>query len=308
VIVQPNFHIVALGQLPEITLMELDRVADRLSADRAVEYELTRESVYRGQRSGVTAGDLIVWLGRIAAEPLPQNVVRTLEQWQESHERIVIRVRSGLLQAADAELLSDLVEASDGALRSLSPTFAEVANTDGLRELLSSRNVQPVQPVQRHADRGAAGATLDADGYVSFRQRVPDIYLLGRLQRLTEWDADRSAWRLTRSSVRRARSRFAMDAAAQFTSWRTVLVTEPPDWLEQRLKAWGGFYGDARLRRTVLLELPSEQALDELLENDDLRDRLQRFEPQGPLVSVGEEDIEELRALLDEYGIELTED
>ncbi len=52
VIVQPNLHIIALDPIQEATLINLDHFAERLTAERAVEYQLTRQSVYRGQQTG----------------------------------------------------------------------------------------------------------------------------------------------------------------------------------------------------------------------------------------------------------------
>lgn len=305
VIVQPNFRIIALGPLPELALMDLDLVADRVSADRAVEYELTRQSVYRGQQAGVTAERLISWLGWLAAEPIPQNVVRTLEEWQEHHERIVVRVGAELLQAADAETLTELVDASEGALRSLSPQFALVADSGRARSLLSARDIWPVGP---DAAAQLRGASLDDDGYVGFRQLVPEIHLLGQVQRLAEWDEQVGSWRVTQRSVRRASSQLGIDAAAQIELWRRVLVDEPPAWLEQRLKAWSGFYGDAILHEVPILELPSDSALEALLDDPEWRERLQLLEHKGPLLRVSDEDIAELRERLADYGIEIVEE
>ncbi len=55
IVLQPNFHLVAFGPVPEVDLLEMERFAERLSADRAVEFNLTRESVYRAQQTGMGA-------------------------------------------------------------------------------------------------------------------------------------------------------------------------------------------------------------------------------------------------------------
>jgi hypothetical protein len=52
VVVQPSFHIFAFDPIADSTLAHLDGFATRLKAERAIEYEITRESVYRAQLGG----------------------------------------------------------------------------------------------------------------------------------------------------------------------------------------------------------------------------------------------------------------
>src|SRR5678815_4724487 len=89
VIVQPNLHIVALDPVADATLVELDQFAERLSAERAVEYRLTRASVYAGQQAGWDVPRIKTYLRGHTRAELPGNVERTLDEWQAQHERII---------------------------------------------------------------------------------------------------------------------------------------------------------------------------------------------------------------------------
>lgn len=56
-------------------------MADRIRAEQVVEYQLSRHSVYRGQRTGLDAAAIIAFLEQVSTVPLPQNMRRSLEQW-----------------------------------------------------------------------------------------------------------------------------------------------------------------------------------------------------------------------------------
>ena len=102
VVVQPNFHVFAFDPISDAVLARLDSFATRLKAERAVEYEITRESIYRAQQNGQQVGAIVAWLEEVTAATLPQNVGRSLDEWQAAFERIVVRQRVGWLQTATA--------------------------------------------------------------------------------------------------------------------------------------------------------------------------------------------------------------
>ena len=108
VVVQPNFHIFAFDPIADSVLAHLDSFAGRLNAERAIEYEITHEWIYRAQSAGMTVPELQAWLEEVTGAPLPQNVARSLEEWQAAFERILVRPQVALLQAAAPELIASL--------------------------------------------------------------------------------------------------------------------------------------------------------------------------------------------------------
>jgi hypothetical protein len=300
VVLQPNFHLVAFGPVPEADLLALERFADRVSSDAALELALTRESVYRAQREGLDDRAVRSTLERLTGAPLPQNVERTLSEWQSFHERIVVRRHARLLQAGP-EVLTEIVAADGGAgLRTLSETVALVVDDAAALRALDAAGYGTVAADDRRA-RGSVD--MADDGSVAFRRQVPSLHAAGRLERLAERDEATGGWRLTQASAARARSRHRLGAEAQLGEWAELLGGRAPEWLERRIKAWSAHYGTARLHDGLLLELRDEEALRAL---EGLAGApLPRFEPKGVLVSVDRDELARLRERLAELGIAL---
>ncbi|HEX5417477.1 MAG TPA: helicase-associated domain-containing protein, partial [Chloroflexota bacterium] len=105
VVVQPNYQIFAFEPIDEAVLHLLDQFAERVRTESAVEYRLSEAAVYRARQRGLSAGEILDRLERLSAVPLPQNVRRTVEEWGERHERIVVRRGVGLLRALDKTTL-----------------------------------------------------------------------------------------------------------------------------------------------------------------------------------------------------------
>jgi hypothetical protein len=79
-----------------------------------------------------------------------------------------------------------------------------------------------------------------------------------------------------------------------------------PSKLVQRIKAWGGYYGDAKAGALTLIEFRDEQARKELLADPELKPYVKRFEAGArPIVSVRADELERVKALLAERGIEV---
>ncbi|MBA3532586.1 MAG: helicase-associated domain-containing protein [Ardenticatenales bacterium] len=302
IVLQPNFHLVAFGPVAERALLEVERFADRLGADQAIEFELTRASLYRAQQAGMDAGAVLSQLAELTGSPVPQNVARTLEEWQAAHERVVIRRQVSLLQVGDEGLLAQLLATPESGLRALSATMALVEQPAAAERTLQAAELAPVQG---HDRSGRGGLTLSEEGVVQFRHQVPDIYLLGRVQQLAE--EREGQWHLTSQAVERARQTLGLEAEAQLAAWRALLFGPEPLWLERRIKAWCHHYGQARLHTGPHLEVRDEAVLATLQSDPRLAPYLKRFKPRGPLLTVQAEELAELRALLAEYGIEVRE-
>ena len=239
VIVQPNFEIVALDPVSDRTLAELGEFAERTSAERAIKYHLTRESVYRAQKKGWTAARIIHALQRMTRTqdvrtrthdvptrthdvptrtpdvrtrthdvrtrtqdvrtqsdsdqhhrehttfvrehttfvPLPQNIVRTLEEWQHLHERITIHRQVSLLQAVDAKLLDRLMQDQTiNAHLVTRPDAAPRQHTGQHGRILSAMPGQSATSVLIHPGLGQTEAlvrALEKAGYPPARTQSP---------------------------------------------------------------------------------------------------------------------------------------
>jgi hypothetical protein len=309
VVVQPNFQIFALDPISDHVLATLDQFAERVSAERAIEYKLTRESVYAAQQKGWTARRVVEYLEEISGTPLPQNVARTLEEWETLHRRIVIHRRTALAQTATQRVMDRLL--ADRALathvnRRLTPTIALLkADKNGVPQLEKKLERQGLPPARtvHPSEAQRPCLTLSDDGRLIFAQQVPSIFLFATLGRFIDLDAD-GAWRLTPAAVERAlTSELSVDDILKELA---DLHRGPlPAWAVKAVKAWSKFYGDARLETLTLIQFRDAAVLRELLSDPELSLYLQPFIPDQGLARVDVAYIDEVRHLLAERGVEI---
>lgn len=315
VVVQPTFEIVVIGPVSELKLLDLEDFADRRSQDRVLNYELSRASVYRGQQRGWDGARILARLTELSAAEPPQNVARSIQEWQRQHDRILIRSGLGLAQSMDAATMDRLLETlgrhgrHEGlGLERIAPDLAVLPGTpDSAKRLAATLHEAGLPPRILPAQPPRSTLNLLAEGRIQILDRTPDLFTRGWLQRLGERDGTGDDWRLTRASARRARDRLGLDGQAQAEVWARLCQGPLPSDLAVRLKAWTGHYGEARRIEGVLVELPSDEALAALAENQALARAWRRLRPKGPLVVVDAADFarfaEELRSL----GLELRE-
>ncbi len=306
VVVQPNFQIVAMEPIAENVLIELDEFTRFEGGDHALMYRLTRESVFRAQRSGWDAARIIAYLEKASGTSLPQNVRRSLEEWQALHERITFRRGVSLVQAENDAALDEVMR--DPALAALLgrrigavtlPDRAAGAVAEGLRRA-------GWFPLVTRGKAAAAPSSLVADeeGNVTFLQRAPSIYAYAAIEPFAERvDAHRA--RITPATVAAAASR-GHTAPEMLTQMQDAQRGEIPVALVRRVKAWAGYYGDAKLGTLTLIEFRDEAARTELLADPELGAVLTRFiAGDRPLALVRAGELERVRTLLAERGVEI---
>jgi hypothetical protein len=354
VIVQPNFEIIALDPISDRTLATLDEFAERTSAERAIKYRLTRHSAYRAQRRGWTTARIIHTLNQMVQEPdpqahgdltthptLPQNVVRTLEEWQRLHERITIHRQATLLQAADANLLDELLQ--DPQIRALvaypqEPPSAQHPEYSTCAFITPGQNVAAAlvaalqdagyPPARTRAHRHGISATFSParcieiadDGQVLFSVALPSMVLLeqlapftiregptGQIESLSSPSSGLPArFFLTRSAIEGAIAK-GMSVGQILERLRSLHHGPLPRRIEIQVRAWGHYYGDAQMQTLTLLQLRNEQTLRELLSEPGLADILRPFAPSThqALAMIPTAELPRLQALLAERGIDV---
>jgi hypothetical protein len=109
-IVQPDFHILALPPVRDGDLAFLDEFGHRVKADRAFEYQLTRSSVYAAQQSGREVKEIVHFLESRTRSPLPQNVARSLQDWERQYHRIAFHPSAAVCQVMEPEVLDGLLQ------------------------------------------------------------------------------------------------------------------------------------------------------------------------------------------------------
>lgn len=310
VIVQPNFQVLAIGPVPTRILVKLQLCAVRTKTDAHVfEYSLTRDSVYQAEKVDFPVNAVIDFLQEISGAPLPQNVLRSLQEWGAHHERIVFRTNVNLLQTADAATLERLL--TDPAIspqlaRGIAPTVALVADNsqDKLLGALFSQNILPAfsaaDPSQTDND-----VIVQPDGIVTPVHGVPNLFLTGRLARIAEQD-EQGGWRITPETVRRqGHGREATQAVLNELGrlHRGALPTA----VVVNVKRWGGYYGRVAVGAVTLLEFDSKAHLEDARTHPRLHALLTPFDAgDRALAMVDAAHLAEAEKILAELGVELT--
>jgi hypothetical protein len=243
VIVQPNFQVFALGPVPAEILTRLEMFADRIKADRsAFEYLVSRQTVYRGQQDGVLVPEIVAFLEQTSSVPLPQNVLRTLREWGQRHERIVFHRSVSLLQAATPDLLEELWD--DAGLqmhfqRRLTPTVALLrgGRWAAVQEALLKRHMLPAS--SQDGDPCAGRVQAMEDGELRPVHPGPDLLLEACLRRLAvERDV---GFYVTEAAVTEALA--GGMTVPEYLDRLSALHGGPvPPVLEARIKVWGHYH------------------------------------------------------------------
>jgi hypothetical protein len=307
VIVQPNLHIIALDPIQEATLVSLDHFAERLTAERAVEYQLTRRSVYHGQQTGWEVPRIKEFLAGQTGLELPANVARTLDEWQAQYERILIHPHLALVhgpQMVIESLAGDAQTGADFTSRPL-PELALLTNRQAIPRMIKALHARDILPlvVSRPAvEPGSVSAS--AGGEIRLTLRSPSLYLHGHLAPYA--DPAGEGYRITAASVARAVTA-GVTAPEIIERLKAVNSGPLPEQLIRRIRAWSRHYGAAALEELVLLQVKDAETLSELLDDPELGPLLKLFAPSESkaLARVRSTDMAKLRGLLAERGVEL---
>jgi len=128
--VQPDFEVFVSHEIPLSARWQLEQIADMDARDLVFRYRITRESVYRGLKWGVTLKMMLSFLRAGSDNPLPQNVLYSLQTWSEQY---------GNISFAEVMLMRCSTEQIAEEIR-LSPEIAPlVRGTIGARDLIILR-------------------------------------------------------------------------------------------------------------------------------------------------------------------------
>ncbi len=118
-----NFEIMLF--VPQtITLMRLLQIAELKQLDKVSLFTLTRASVLKGLESGISPTKIIEFLEQNSAQPLPQNLIISIQDWSKGFKQARLR-RVVLLESEDPAVLDELISSKQFAgvfAERLSPT------------------------------------------------------------------------------------------------------------------------------------------------------------------------------------------
>ncbi len=308
IILQPDFQILAMGPVPLSVLADLERFAVREKLDESVvTYRITRDSVYRAFQETMTADAIQKALDEASDQPVPQNVLRSLHDWQRRYERIVIRRAITIVQVDDPDRLAAMLE--DSKLRSylhkLDACTAWFASAHNARveARLKALDILPGYSTDPETD---IATSLRWEGeHLTSRHPLPSLYVEGRMQQIAE--RRNGHWVLSPEQVKQA-----VDKGLEPLEIIEMLerMTGSPLGLtwEKRVKAWGQHYGPGQVAEVKLLKLAGDEVMQELRETDArLGEGLQPLPNAEGLAVVKDQHWETVCEALAEWGIDLDE-
>lgn len=304
VVVQPNFEVVVMAPFDDEILLALDHFARASKEDdHVITYEITRASVYNGQKNEWPVARVITWLEAISKQPLPQNVRRTLEEWEALHQRITIRQHRQLLVTASPPVADQLEPTLAAAARRAAPTvFLSKQKGDHLVGTLRAAGWPPLRTLAG-VTTAPNSVAIDRDGRVTYAHRTPSIYAQGLIAPLS---VDTGHGReLTPTQVEANIS--GKDGLEKLLASLAAIHNGPlPDALVVKLKAWSQYYGSARQETLILIEFKDTSARDELLQDAELGQYMAPFNaPNRALVVVSPQHEATVHALLSERGVKI---
>ena len=308
VIAQPDFQILAMGPVSLGILVELERVALREKlTTRVVSYRLVREQAYRAFQKGASQHSIASFLEEITGQPLPQNVARSLEEWYQQYERIVLHRAVSIVQTDSDEAMTALLEDPKiGRFLNRMDNRTAWLLAQHLTELeqhLWALQQLPAYSVGPQADLPAS-MNWDGESLVA-RQALPSLFVSGTLRRIAVQEGQ--GWSLTPQSIRGAVS--AGMQVADIIHLLEQLTGEkvPAEW-RRRLKAWGKHFGDAALAHVILLKFENAAALAELRREEPLLGRwLRPLSDADGMEVIDEKHVEEALKLFTDLGVQVVE-
>lgn len=304
-IIQPNFEILMMAPFADEALLTLDQFADvHKETKHVITYELTRLSVYRGQKQGWEVPRIAQWLDQNSSQPLPQNVQRTLDEWDALHNRIVIHTNTTLIETADSNTTAQIKEHVTNG-RFPAPTIT-IAHATGKKIATQLRNAGWL-PIITHAKQTTApnSVQIDQNGRITFLHPTPSIYAKGIVYPLSSETGNGRI--LTETQIKATISEGTSYEKIE-RSLASIHLGPLPQPLINKLKAWSKYYGDARQESLILIEFENAKNYQELLNDPDLNSYLKPFPANGRfLATIHPLHIETVHALLAERGIDIHE-
>ncbi|MGI8588763.1 MAG: helicase-associated domain-containing protein [Chloroflexia bacterium] len=298
VVVQPNFQVLVVGDVPDETLFALSEITELVRAEQAIEFKLTRESVYDAQQAGWTPLAILDLLRGATGAPLAQNVERSILDWAAAHERVVIRRDATLLAVRLPEILDRL--AADPKVapllgERLLPTLALVSpGTTGTEQtvvemsrfLVAAGELPSVSDVGQ--DKPTPSFAFDAEGGVDWKGALPDLRLLGLLASLTRPGPDGRMLLDERAVRATAVSRHWLPSDVrnlldELAAWHNGPLPAP---VVQKIKMWSGYQGRAMLREVTILTVDRPEILADLLADPTLGPLLAPLRDAGMIAVV----------------------
>ncbi len=304
-LVQPNFDVMVLAPLHHMPLLrQIDRFASQTSTGDVAMFRISKESVLRGLRSGLSGSAILQILNDNSRVPVAQNIAASIGAWAQEFERLVLYMETTVLELPTAEMLERLLAlaASESLLfRRLGPTFAQVAG-----------DLTRLDEVMQQLYREGAGPKVGPKGkeglpvYLDYKQQQPNsfavegdrllhvqphtgnpylYYRLGQFADLENWNPSQmsATFRLSLEAGQRAQVQgLILEEVSEFLvthlptrKMGAFLMPQPlPPPLFLALKGWLGYYSPLQAEKAVTLQASQSTQLDDIFAQPEFAEAL----------------------------------
>ncbi len=293
--VQPNHEVLAYLDTAEAgQVSRLSRIAERTSkAGGAVQtFTLRRDTVYRALESGLTLESIKSFLAEHSKTPLPENVVRSLVEWTNKRESLVLRRKVTLAVVPEGVHLAE-AQAAGRTLADCSALLPKITASHAEKTYSGWK-------ILDHRAHFPASWKTDEMGHLT-ADRADSVSRL-RLSRIAERKGD--GWQLTEDSVKQARKQGV--SVEQMLLWlRQHLTHDIPPLVETAIRNWTGD-GSAFLGKMHLLHVPNMRACVAILTSALFKPLIEAHLPPGWFI-IQDDKVAEAKRLLRDLGFSLTD-
>nr|WP_274597758.1 helicase-associated domain-containing protein [Clostridium beijerinckii] len=108
IIIQPNYEIMVPGGLmKDVHCINLDKFAEKLSEDTVSIYKISFKSMVMALDNDISIEEVIEYLKDASKNKIPENVLMSLNEWNERSKKIKIR-KVTIVETDDKYLLEEL--------------------------------------------------------------------------------------------------------------------------------------------------------------------------------------------------------
>lgn len=294
-VVQPNFDVVAyLDQtdaqgIGSLALL-LENAKPTLGAVQS--FRITQQSYYQALELGFTHDQAVTLLQQVSQHSLPDNVLRTLEDWASRRESLVVHTNTTLVGFASAVERDAHVAKFGGKPCGDHWVILEASQgqaIDGFAGALT---------IERYGSR----KTLEVNEQGVLSPLKPlDTLQIGRLHHFAERNDSR--WQITSVSMKSAVQQ-GIQPAIVFRWLGEMLARPIPPLLECALEAWTGKPQEAALDSAMVLGVAENDLFNILAQSDVVRPMLLGTLGSGWFL-VRPECAKDLARLLGAYGFDV---
>jgi hypothetical protein len=158
VFVQPNFEVIVPKEVAPEALLLFAQSCELVRSDTVMTFVFTQESVQRAALEGLSAADITQGAARFSAHGVPDNVIRSINDWASSSGRVTVESLC-LIEVDDSALIERVVASLGKLARQVGPKALVASNKDAKavtaaleKHGLKPRTVSPGEGEDRVSD------------------------------------------------------------------------------------------------------------------------------------------------------------